>query len=131
MKAVLARHGRLGTVATLVGLGGAVSAATWVSGDHGFAVAMGVFYAVAALVTYVVSGGDNDFAAIMRTDGDERQRGLDREATRLSGLAMGGFAIAGTIVQLARGEDPGGFVWTCTVGGIAYVVALVVLRRRS
>jgi hypothetical protein len=70
-------------------------------------------------------------AAIMRTDGDERQRSIDREATRLAGVAMGAAAIGGTVVQVARGEDPGGFLWICAVGGAAYVIALTVLRHRG
>jgi hypothetical protein len=40
------------------------------------------------------------------------------------------FAFAGTVVQMARGEDPGGYLWVCAVGGATYIVALAVLRRR-
>jgi hypothetical protein len=131
MNRILTGHSRRAvTTATLVVLGGAVTAAVWIGGDHGFAVALGIFYAVAGIIAYVIAGGSSDVAAIMRTDGDERQHGIDHEAMRISGLAMAATGIVGTIVQTARGNDPAGFAWICTVGGITYIVALAVLRRR-
>jgi len=39
-------------------------------------------------------------------------------------------AIAGAVVQIARGEGPGAYGVMCVVGGVSYVVALVVLQRR-
>jgi hypothetical protein len=99
-------------------------------GDHGFAIALAGFYGIVGVIAYRASGGSGDIAAIMRTDGDERQRSIDLEATRITGLAMGACAIVGTLVQTARGADASGFALVGTVGGIAYVVALVVLRRR-
>jgi hypothetical protein len=67
----------------------------------------------------------------MRTGGDERQRSIEREATRLSAYAMGTFALAGTLVQVARGEDPAGFAWILTAGGISYGIALGILGRQG
>jgi len=101
---------RTRSTAVLVVFGGALAAATWLSGDHGFAVALVVFYLVAAVVVYLVAGGSSDVAAIMRTDGDERQRSLDHEATRWSGIAMAAVALAATVVLVAQGKDPGGYV---------------------
>jgi hypothetical protein len=121
---------RAASAAVLLVLGGLIAAATWVGGDHGFAIGLVVFYVVASLVAWVVSGGTSDVAAIMRVGGDERQRVIDREATAVAGYAMVAVAITGTIVQLARGEDPGVFAWMCTVAGVAYVIALGVLRAR-
>lgn len=126
----LAPPKRATTALVLVVLGGALTVATWMSGDHGFAVALAIFYAVCCVVIYAVSGGSSDVAAILRTDGDERQRSIDREATLLAGIAMGATAIVGTIVQMARGEDPGGFLIVASVGGFAYLIAIAVLRRR-
>src|SRR3954464_2439280 len=121
---------RVPSTAVLVVVGGAIAAATWVSGEHGFAVALAIFYLVAGGVAYLWSGGKGDVAAIMRVDGDERQRQMDREATAWSGVSMGAFAIAGTIVQLFRGEDPGPYSLVCAVGGVSYVIALLALRSR-
>ena len=113
----------------LVG-GGAIAVATWVSGDHGLAVGLVVFYVIAAGIAYVWSGRDTDVAAIMRWDGDERQFGIDREANVITAHAMGIAAIIGAIVNTAVNGDPGGYGVICFVGGVTYVVSLVVLRRR-
>ena len=89
-------------------------------------------YAVTAIGAYLWAGRDSDVGAIMRVAGDERQRRLDRDATALSGLAMGLVAIAGAITSAARDNgDIGGYVLIFFVGGVTYVVSRFVLKRRS
>jgi hypothetical protein len=124
------RGHRSATTGILVGFGGLLAGATWVSGDHGMAVALVVFYAVASLVAWMWSGRSSDVAAIMRVGGDERQRNIDLRATAASGLAAGLFCLGAVIVQTARGLDPFPYAMVCAVGGIAYAIALAVLRRR-
>jgi hypothetical protein len=131
MAKTVTRGRRAATSAVLLVGGGAIATATWISGEHGFAVGLAVFYVVAAVIAWLWSGGKGDVAAIMRAGGDERQRGLDRDATTIAGYAMVIAAIAGTVVQVARGESPGGYGVMCVVGGVTYVVALLVLQRRS
>jgi hypothetical protein len=129
--AILTGH-RGATVAVLVVGGGGVAAATWVGGDHGLAVGLIVFYAVAAVAAYIWSGREGDVSAIMRAGGDERQRRLDRDATAVAGLAMSAAAIIGAIVSAARNHgDIGGYGVICVVGGVSYVVSLLVLKRRG
>ena len=126
-----ARSGyRSASAAVLLVGGGAVAVATWIGGDHGLAVGLVVFYAVAAGIAFVWSGGKGDIAAIMRVGGDERQRGLDRDAIAITGVAVTVAALAGAIVQIARNLDPGPYGVICTVAGISYVVSLAILRRR-
>jgi peptidoglycan/LPS O-acetylase OafA/YrhL len=108
----------------------ALSAAIWASGSHGFALGALAFYTVASIVVFVWAGGRGDVAAILGTSGDERQRGLDRDATAITGLAVTLFALVGAIVAIARTGNPGAFGVICFVGGASYVVALTVLRRR-
>src|SRR6478609_5665915 len=127
-RATLTGHRGASAAVLLVG-GGALAAATWIAGDHGFAIALVAVYVILAGVAYLWSGGRGDVAAIMRAGGDERQRSLDRDATAITGLVMGGAAIIGAIVQVARGEDPGGYGVLCVVGGITYVVAIAWLRH--
>ena len=122
---------RAATSAVLLVGGGAVAAAVWISGDHGLAVGVAVFYVVAAVIAWLWSGGKGDIAAIMRVSGDERQRSLDRDATTIAGYAMVFAAIIGAVVQIARGEGPGAYGVMCVVGGMTYVVSLLVLQRRS
>jgi|GEM_PF-1382325 len=125
------RGHRSATAAVLVVGGGALAAATWIGGDHALAIGLVAFYALAAMIAYVWSGRDSDVAAIMRVSGDERQRALDRDATALSGLAMGTAAIIGAIVTSARDHgNIGGYGVICFVGGATYAVALIILRRR-
>ena len=121
---------RMATAAVLVIGGGAVAVATWAGGDHGLAVGLVAFYVVAAGIAYIWSGGKGDVAAIMRVGGDERQRGIDRDATALTGIVMALAAIAGAVVQTARSGDPGGYGVMCVVGGITYTVGVIVFRHR-
>jgi hypothetical protein len=121
---------RSAIAAVLVVVGGGVAVATWAGGDHGLAVGLGAFYVLAAVIAYVWSGGRGDVAAIMRVGTDERQRGMDRDATAIMGVTVVLVALVGTIVQIARGADPGGYGVLCTVGGVSYVVGLAVVRRR-
>lgn len=121
---------RAATAAVLVIGGGALAVASWIGGDHGFAIALVAFYLAAAAIAFVWSGGSGDVAAIMRVGGDERQRGLDRDATAIAGLTMSAAAIVGAIVQTARGADPSGYALMCLVGGVTYAVSLIALRRR-
>jgi hypothetical protein len=121
---------RAAAAAVLVVGGGAVAAASWVSGDHGLAVGLVAFYVVAATAAFVWAGGKGDVAAILRAGGDERQRGLDRDATAITGLVMSTAAIAGAVIQTARSADPGAYGVMCVVGGITYTISLILLRRR-
>jgi len=120
------------TAAILVVGGGGLAAATWIGGEHGLALGLVAFYALAGLAAYLWSGRDSDVGAILRAGGDERQRRLDRAATAHAGLAMGAAAILGGIVSAARHHgDIGQYGVICVVGGVAYVVSLAILRRRS
>lgn len=118
------------TAGVLVVGGGSVAIATWVSGEHGFAIALVAIYAVASVIAYIWSGGKGDVAAILRVGGDERQRGMDRDATAITGLVVLLAAIIGAIIQTARSADPGAYGVICAVGGITYASSLFALRRR-
>lgn len=124
------RGKRILSTVVLAVLGGAITVATWVGGDHVTAVGTGVFYVVMCTLVFAWSGRSGDVAAIMRVDGDERQRSLDHDATALSALGMGSCAIIGAIVQLARGENALPYLLVAAVGGLSYIIALSVLRAR-
>lgn len=110
MTQATARGHRTATAAVLALGGGALAAATWVGGDHILSIGLIAFYVLATGLAYVWAGRDSDVGAIMRVGGDERQRGLDRDATAVSGLAMGLAAIVGAIVSAARNHgDIGGY----------------------
>ena len=129
MAATVQGH-RSASAAVLVVVGGGVAAATWLNGDHGWAIASIVIYAVLASAAYIWAGRSSDVAAIMRAGGDERQRSLDRDATALVGLAVTLVALIGAIVELGRTGNPGVYGLFCVVAGAVYMVSLLVLRRR-
>ena len=69
-------------------------------------------------------------AAVLRAGGDERQRGLDRDATAITGLTLIVVALVGAIVELGRTGNPGVYGLFCAVAGVVYAVSLIELRRR-
>ena len=125
----LGGHRRLATAMTLIG-GGGLAAATWISGDHGWAIGIAAAYLVLAGVTYVWSGRSGDIAVTLRAGGDERQRGLDRDALALSAQATTVVAVVGAIVQIARTGDPGVYGLLCAVSGLTYAGGLLAFRLR-
>ena len=123
---------RTASTAVLVLGGGALAAATWAGGDHILSIGLIAFYVIAAGLAYLWAGRDSDVGAILRVGGDERQRRLDRDATAVSGLAMGLAAVVGATISAARNNgDIGGYGLICFVGGTAYVLSLFILQRRS
>lgn len=128
-RAALSGH-RSATAAILIVGGAGVAAATWVGGDHGWAVAALIIYVVLAVGAWVWAGQPGDVAALLRAGGDERQRGLDRDAGAITGLAMSLVAVIGAIVELGRTGNPGVYGLFCFVAAIVYSASLFELRRR-
>jgi hypothetical protein len=132
MTNILTKGHRGTTAAVLVVGGGGLAVATWVGGDHGLAIGLLIFYAIAALAAYIWAGRDSDVGAIMRAGGDERQRRMDRDATAIAGIAMGATAIIGAIISAAVNHgNIGGYGLICFVGGVSYAVSLIIFRRRG
>jgi hypothetical protein len=120
---------RWATTGILAVLGGAVTLATWAGGEPYLAVVLGGFYLVCCGVAYLWSRGSGDVAALIRLSGDERQRMIDMRATAIAGLATLAFCLGGAIVDLARGGTGNPWALICAVGGVAYIVAVAILRR--
>ena len=124
-------NGSRAATAIVLAIGGAaVAAATWFGGDHGWAIAAIAAYAVLAAAVYVWAGRSGDVAALLRGGGDERQRGLDRDATAITALAMVAVAVFGALIQLGRTGNPGVYGTLCVVAGAAYAISLAVQSRR-
>jgi len=121
---------RARVAAVLVAAGIALTAAMWSHGQVGLAVATGVFYAVAATVSFLWAGGSGDVAAIMRAEGDERQRAIDVEATAVTGLVLIVAIVVGGVVELFRTGSMGQYGLMGALAGTTYAVSLAVLRRR-
>jgi multisubunit Na+/H+ antiporter MnhB subunit len=113
-----------------VGLGVVMMAAIWIGGEPGLGLqALGVMTVFAAIV---LLGGRSETIRGLRGDGrDERFRQLDLAATAIAGLAVITAIIIAFLVEVAQGEDGTPYSWLGAIGGLAYLIAIVVLRLRG
>jgi hypothetical protein len=113
-----------------VGFGAIVLVAEWIGGHPGsglVSLATGV-----ALGGLVLLGGRSETIRGLRGDGrDERFRKIDIHATAVAGLAVLVTTITASIVQLARGHQPGPYGWITAIGCGSYIAAVVVFRVRG
>jgi hypothetical protein len=56
---------------------------------------------------------------------------MDLVATAIAGMVVISVIIGAFIVELARGHDGNPYGWLGGIGGITYLLAIVVLRVRS
>ena len=113
-----------------VALGLVVFAAQWIGGDPGSGLeSLGIMTAVGALFLF---GGRSETIRGLRGDGrDERFRQIDIHATALAGLAVILAIIVAFIVELAKGHSGNPYGWLGAIGGLTYLLAIVVFRIRG
>jgi len=113
-----------------MGLGIVMMTAIWLGGDPSLGLqALGVMTIFAAIIFF---GGRSETIRGLRGDGrDERFRQIDLAATAIAGLAVITAIIVGFLVEAAQGHDGRPYSWLGAVGGVAYLVAIVVLRTRG
>jgi len=113
-----------------VALGFVMLAAMWIGGDLSTGLqSLAIMTAFGALILF---GGRSETIRGLRGDGrDERFRQIDIHATALAGIAVITAIIVAFGVELARGHDGQPYAWLGAIGGLAYLVAIVVLRLRS
>ena len=113
-----------------VALGIVVFIAQWIGGDPGSGlVSFGIMAGFGALI---LLGGRSETIRGLRRDGrDERFRMIDIHATALAGLAVILAIIVAFIVELAKGHSGNPYGWLGAIGGITYLVAIVVFRIRG
>ena len=113
-----------------VALGIVVFGAQWVGGDPGSGlVSLTIMAAFGALI---LLGGRSETIRGLRGDGrDERFRKIDIHATALAGLAVIAAIIIAFIVELAKGHSGAPYDWLAAIGGLTYLIAIVVFRIRG
>jgi len=113
-----------------VALGVVMFVAQWIGGDPGSGLgSLGIMAAFGALVLF---GGRSETIRGLRGDGrDERFRQIDIHATAIAGLAVITAIIIAFVAELARGHNGFPYAWLGAVGGVAYLVAIVVFRLRG
>ena len=113
-----------------VALGIVLFAAQWIGGDPASGlVSLAIMTAFGALI---LLGGRSETIRGLRGDGrDERFRMIDIHATALAGLAVILAIIVAVIVELAKGHSGNPYAWLGAIGGITYLVAIIVFRIRG
>jgi hypothetical protein len=111
-------------------LGMVVFAAQWIGGDPGSGLeSLAIMTAFGALIRL---GGRSETIRGLRGDGrDERFRQIDIHATALAGLTVIVAIIVAFVIELARGHNGSPYAWLGAIGGLTYLVAIVVLRIRG
>ena len=111
-------------------LGAAMFAAQWIGGSARAGLAsLGI---MAAFGTFILFGGRSETVRGLRGDGrDERFWQMDLVATAITGMAVILVIIGAFVVELARGHDGQPYAALGAIGGVTYLVAIIVLRLRS
>jgi len=111
-------------------LGIVVFVAQWIGGDPGSGLeSLAIMTAFGAVLLF---GGRSETVRGLRGDGrDERFRQIDVHATALAGLAMIIAIIIAFVIELARGRTGSPYAWLGAIGGLTYLVAIVIFRFRG
>ena len=111
-------------------LGAAIFAAFAIGGDTGQgAVSFGIMAALAAL--FFFGGRSETLRGLGGPGRDERWAAIDLRASAAAGFVVLTVIIGAWLWEVANGDDGSPYVQLGAVGGLAYVVAVAVLRRRS
>ena len=114
-----------------VAMGMLFFAVQWANGDLGGGlVSLAIMVGLAAGL--VAFSGRSGLVEVMRNpQADERSAMIDLRATAFSGLVVILIVIGAVLYELVRGQDPSPYAQLGAVAGVAYLVALIGLQRRS
>ncbi len=104
--------------------------AGWLGGDESFAW-LGLILMVTITVAWLILARYSETLAGLRDRTDERFNAMDRTATTFAGTVVIAAVLIGFVVEVARGEDGMPYSMLGAIGGVAYVLALVVQRLRT
>lgn len=110
-----------------VAIGLAYLVAGWLAGDLAFGlVGLGIMVVVSAGLVLVARRSETVRGLLDRRD--ERIRAMDARATVITANVLIVTILAAFVVDIARGGDGMPFAWLAAVGGVTYVLAVLVLR---
>jgi Flp pilus assembly protein protease CpaA len=113
-----------------VALGMVMFVAQWIGGNP--LSGLGSLAIMAGFGALILFGGRSETIRGLRGDGrDERFRQIDIHATAIAGLAVITAIIVAFVVELARGHSGSPYGWLGAVAGLAYLIAVIVLRLRG
>jgi hypothetical protein len=96
--------------------------------EEGF-ISLGIMVALAAV--FFFGGRSETLRGLGGPGRDERWAMIDVHATALAGSVVIAVIIGAFLVEVATGGDGAPYAALGAVGGVAYVLAVVVLRARS
>jgi hypothetical protein len=96
--------------------------------EEGF-ISLGIMAALGAL--FFFGGRSETLRGLGGPGRDERWAKIDVHATALAGSVVIAVIIGAFLVEVASGRDGSPYAALGAVGGLAYVIAVVVLRARS
>jgi hypothetical protein len=113
-----------------VALGVVMFVAQWIGSNP--LSGLGSLAIMTAFGALILLGGRSETIRGLRGDGrDERFRQIDIHATAVAGLAVITAIIVAFVVELARGHSGSPYAWLGAIGGLAYLIAVIVLRLRG
>ncbi len=111
-------------------LGLLILTASWIGDRPGDGLGgLGVMTAVGLL--FLLGGRSDTLAGLGGPGRDERWQSIDLRATAAAGFVLVVAIIGGWLYELTQGRDGEPYVQLGAVGGVAYVVAVAVLRLRG
>jgi hypothetical protein len=111
-------------------LGGAAYLGTLSAGGHPAAGIAALAIMLAAAAAVVFAARYSETVRGLMDHRDERIAGIDLKATAASGAILVLTILVAAMVELARGHSGAPYTWLAAVGGLAYVLSVVVLRAR-
>ncbi len=123
-------HSRWFMPAFSVALGVIMLAAMWIGGHPGSG--FGALGVMTAMGVGFLFGGRSETIRGLRGDGrDERFAMIDLKATAAAGFVVILAVIIAFLVEVAKGHSGNPFTWLGAIAGLAYAIAIGVLRWRS
>ena len=113
-----------------LGLGVVVLVASWLGGQLGTGIFALVVMTAFGLAIVLVTRRSETLRGLT-TDRDERFVQIDLKATAAAGLVLLLTLIVAWLVQIARGHSGQPYDWLAAIGGVAYVAAVALFRRRA
>jgi hypothetical protein len=118
------------TPAVSVFLGLLMLGAFWIGDEPGQGViSLGIMTGLAAL--FFFGRGSETLRGLGGPGRDERWAMIDLRASAAAGIVLILIVIGAWLVEVARGQDGSPYSQLGAVAGIAYIVAIAVLRHRS
>ncbi len=109
--------------------GSAIAIGSWIGQGLGAGLSVEIVTLVATFGYYVLGGRDSDLGALFGSRPDERQVSIDLRATAFTAHVLILVAVGGVVVSMAMGALVWPFLLFGVVGGVTYVVGLLIYRH--